>query len=86
MKAAAGVALYTIPRGHHMWPGTRLSHNDVAATDIMWSFFVAHRKRAAGSRQSAVGRTRARGEKAGPKCFSLRSMCCGSPLRFVAHT
>jgi polyhydroxybutyrate depolymerase len=43
-KDGTGVALYTIPGGHHMWPGTRLSHNDVAATDIMWSFFAAHPK------------------------------------------
>jgi polyhydroxybutyrate depolymerase len=43
-KDGASVALYTIPGGHHMWPGTRLSHNDVPATDIMWSFFVAHPK------------------------------------------
>jgi polyhydroxybutyrate depolymerase len=43
-KDAAGVALYTIPGGHHMWPGTRLSHNDVPATDIMWSFFATHPK------------------------------------------
>jgi polyhydroxybutyrate depolymerase len=43
-KDGAGVALYTIPGGHHMWPGTRLSHNDVPATDIMWSFFAAHPK------------------------------------------
>jgi polyhydroxybutyrate depolymerase len=39
-----GVALYTIPGGRHMWPGTRLSHNNVPATDIMWSFFAAHPK------------------------------------------
>jgi polyhydroxybutyrate depolymerase len=44
-KDSAGVTLYTIPGGHHMWPGTRLSHNDVPATDIMWSFFAAHPKR-----------------------------------------
>jgi polyhydroxybutyrate depolymerase len=44
-KDGTGVALYTIPRGHHMWPGTRLSHNDVPATDIMWSFFAAHPKK-----------------------------------------
>jgi polyhydroxybutyrate depolymerase len=44
-KDGTGVALYTILGGHHMWPGTRLSHNDVPATDIMWSFFAAHPKR-----------------------------------------
>jgi polyhydroxybutyrate depolymerase len=43
-KDGTGVALYAIPGGHHMWPGTRLSHNDVPATDIMWSFFAAHPK------------------------------------------
>ena len=43
-KDASGVTLYTIRGGHHMWPGTRLSHNDVPATDIMWSFFAAHPK------------------------------------------
>jgi polyhydroxybutyrate depolymerase len=43
-KDGAGVALYTIPGGHHMWPGTPLSFNDVPATDIMWSFFAAHPK------------------------------------------
>jgi len=41
---ATGVTLYTIRGGHHMWPGTRLSHNHVPATDIMWSFFAAHPK------------------------------------------
>jgi polyhydroxybutyrate depolymerase len=40
----AGVTLYTIEGGRHMWPGTRLSGNDVPATDIMWSFFAAHPK------------------------------------------
>jgi polyhydroxybutyrate depolymerase len=43
-RDGAGVALYTIQGGHHMWPGTRLSRNDVPATDIMWSFFAAHPK------------------------------------------
>jgi polyhydroxybutyrate depolymerase len=43
-KDGTGVALYTIPGGHHMWPGTRLSRNDVPATDLMWSFFAAHPK------------------------------------------
>jgi poly(3-hydroxybutyrate) depolymerase len=44
IKDGAAVALYTIPGGHHMWPGTRLSLNHVPATDIMWSFFAAHPK------------------------------------------
>jgi polyhydroxybutyrate depolymerase len=44
-KDGARVSLYTIKGGHHMWPGTRLSHNDVPATDIMWSFFAAHPKK-----------------------------------------
>jgi polyhydroxybutyrate depolymerase len=43
-KDGGGVALYTIRGGHHMWPGTRLSLNDIPATDIMWSFFAAHAK------------------------------------------
>jgi polyhydroxybutyrate depolymerase len=43
-KDGAGVTLYTIKGGHHMWPGTRLSRNDVPATDIMWLFFAAHPK------------------------------------------
>lgn len=40
----AGVALYAIQGGHHIWPGTRLSGNDVPATDLMWSFFAQHAK------------------------------------------
>ena len=60
-KDGAGVVLYTIKGGHHMWPGTRLSLNDVPATDIMWSFFAAHpkpqeRQWAMGSGQVAIGR------------------------------
>ena len=43
-KDGTGVTLYTIKGGHHMWPGTRLSCNDVPATDTMWSFFAAHPK------------------------------------------
>ena len=50
-KDGTGVTLYTIRGGHHMWPGTRLSRNDVPATDIMWSFFAAHQKKAVGSGQ-----------------------------------
>jgi len=41
---SAGVTLYTVVGGRHAWPGTRLSGNDVPATDIMWSFFAAHPK------------------------------------------
>jgi len=44
-RDATGVTLYTIRGGHHMWPGTLLSNNDVPATDIMWAFFTAHPKR-----------------------------------------
>jgi len=43
-KGGAGVTLYTLEGGRHMWPGTRLSGNDVPATDIIWSFFAAHPK------------------------------------------
>ncbi|MGO9288574.1 MAG: alpha/beta hydrolase family esterase, partial [Polyangia bacterium] len=43
-QGGAGVTLYTIVGGRHVWPGTRLSGNDVPATDIMWSFFAAHPK------------------------------------------
>jgi polyhydroxybutyrate depolymerase len=40
----AGVALYAIQGGHHMWPGHALSGNKVPATDLIWSFFAAHPK------------------------------------------
>lgn len=40
----AGVQLDAIQGGRHMWPGTRLSGNDVRATDIMWAFFEQHPK------------------------------------------
>jgi polyhydroxybutyrate depolymerase len=43
-KESAGVTLYTIFGGRHMWPGTTLSRNSIPATDIMWSFFAAHPK------------------------------------------
>lgn len=43
-KDGAGVVLYAIQGGHHMWPGVRMSHNDVPATDIMWEFFAHHPK------------------------------------------
>src|SRR5580704_1802939 len=38
-RDGSGVALYAIQGGHHIWPGTPLSHNYVAATSLMWSFF-----------------------------------------------
>jgi len=44
-KDGAGLTLYTIFRGRHMWPGTVLSRNNIPATDIMWSFFAAHPKK-----------------------------------------
>jgi polyhydroxybutyrate depolymerase len=40
----AGVALYVIRGGHHIWPGVRMSGNHVPATEIMWRFFVQHPK------------------------------------------
>ena len=43
-KDGAGVALYAIEGGRHMWPGASMSGNDVAATDIMWKFFAQHPK------------------------------------------
>ena len=43
-KNGTGVALYTIQGGRHLWPGSRISGNSVAATDLMWSFFVQHPK------------------------------------------
>lgn len=43
-KDRAGVTLYAIFGGHHMWPGTVLSRNNIPATDIMWAFFAAHPK------------------------------------------
>lgn len=43
-KEGTGVAFYVIEGGHHMWPGLRISRNDVPATDIMWEFFVQHPK------------------------------------------
>jgi len=41
-RAGTAVTLYAIQGGRHRWPGTPLSGNDVAATDLMWSFFAAH--------------------------------------------
>ena len=43
-KNGTGVALYAIQGGHHAWPGTTISRNDVAASDLMWTFFDAHPK------------------------------------------
>ena len=43
-KNGAGVQLYAIQGGRHIWPGTRLSGNDVRATEIMWAFFEQHPK------------------------------------------
>lgn len=43
-KDGAGVALYAIQGGRHMWPGRPYSGNDVPATNLMWSFFVQHPK------------------------------------------
>jgi polyhydroxybutyrate depolymerase len=40
----AAVELCAIDGGHHAWPGTRTSGNDVAATDLIWSFFSTHSK------------------------------------------
>lgn len=43
-RAGSAVALYAIQGGHHMWPGLRLSHNSVPATDLIWTFFKDHPK------------------------------------------
>jgi polyhydroxybutyrate depolymerase len=43
-KDSTAVALYAIQGGHHMWPGLRISGNQVPATDLIWSFFAAHPK------------------------------------------
>jgi polyhydroxybutyrate depolymerase len=43
-RNGTSVAVYAIQGGHHMWPGTSLSHNSVPATDLMWTFFKAHPK------------------------------------------
>lgn len=43
-RAGAAVALYAIQGGHHIWPGTTFSHNDVPATKLIWSFFAEHGK------------------------------------------
>jgi polyhydroxybutyrate depolymerase len=41
---SAGVALYAIQGGHHIWPGVQYSGNDIPATKIMWDFFMRHPK------------------------------------------
>ncbi len=38
-KDGSAVTLYAIQGGHHAWPGTRISGNDVSATDLIWTFF-----------------------------------------------
>jgi polyhydroxybutyrate depolymerase len=43
-KNGTGVALYAIQGGRHLWPGSRISGNNVAATELMWSFFLQHPK------------------------------------------
>ena len=43
-KAGAGVALYAIQGGRHMWPGTAISGVQLPATEVMWKFFAAHPK------------------------------------------
>jgi polyhydroxybutyrate depolymerase len=44
-KAGTSVQLYAIQGGRHIWPGTPISANHVAATDLMWTFFSQHPKR-----------------------------------------
>jgi polyhydroxybutyrate depolymerase len=43
-KESTAVALYAIQGGHHMWPGLKISGNNIPATDLMWAFFAAHPK------------------------------------------
>lgn len=43
-RNGAAVAIYAVQDGHHIWPGTRFSGNDVSATNIIWSFFAHHPK------------------------------------------
>ncbi len=42
--SGTAVTLETIEGGHHMWPGLRISGNDIPATDMIWNFFAAHPK------------------------------------------
>jgi poly(3-hydroxybutyrate) depolymerase len=43
-KSGASVELYAIQGGHHAWPGTRISGNNIPATDMIWDFFATHPK------------------------------------------
>ncbi len=43
-RMGSAVAVYAIQGGHHIWPGTRFSRNDVPATSLMWTFFAQHPK------------------------------------------
>ena len=43
-KNGTGVTLYAIQGGHHAWPGTHISGNDIPATDLIWTFFEQHPK------------------------------------------
>jgi len=43
-KNGAGVAVYAIQGGRHIWPGHPFSGNHVPATKLMWSFFLKHPK------------------------------------------
>lgn len=43
-KDGSAVSLYAIQGGHHMWPGLRISGNDIPATDLIWTFFEQHPK------------------------------------------
>jgi polyhydroxybutyrate depolymerase len=44
-KDGVGVELYAVQGGHHVWPGSPMSHNSIPATDLMWNFFSQHPKR-----------------------------------------
>jgi polyhydroxybutyrate depolymerase len=43
-RDGAGLTLYAIQGGHHMWPGLAISGNRIPATDLIWSFFAEHPK------------------------------------------
>jgi polyhydroxybutyrate depolymerase len=43
-NAGSADALYAIQGGHHMWPGVLPSGNSVPASDLIYSFFIAHPK------------------------------------------
>jgi len=43
-KDGSAVAVYVIPGGHHMWPGTSISGVKLPATELMWKFFAQHPK------------------------------------------